>query len=161
MDKGNDAEPTGWKEARRLRAWELVQKGWKQTGVAEALGVARGAVSQWVSRARRGGAEALRRRKPPGGQSKLNGAQLARVPGLLERGPAAFGFGGEIWTRARIAQAIRQEFGVSYHPTQVGRLLKECGFSLQKPTLRASQRNEEAIRDWRDRRFPELKKGRS
>ena len=38
------------------------------------------------------------------------------------------------------------------------RLLKQCGFSRQKPALRASQRNEEAIRDWRDRRFPELKK---
>ena len=158
MDKGNDAEPTGWKEARGLRAWELVQKGWKQTGVAEALGVARGAVSQWVSRARRGGAEALRRRKPPGGQSKLNGAQLARLPGLLERGPAAFGFCGEIWTRGRVAQVIEGEFGVSYDPSQVGRILKGCGFSLQKPTLRSAQRDEPAIREWRDRRFGELKK---
>ena len=56
---------------------------------------------------------------------------------------------------------IRQKFGVSYHPSQVGRLLKECGFSLQKSALRASRRDEEAIRDWRERRFPELKKGRS
>ena len=67
MNKGDDTEPTGWKEARRLRAWGLVQKGRKQTGVAEALGVTRGAVSQWVSLARRGGVEALRLRKPPGG----------------------------------------------------------------------------------------------
>ena len=44
-----------------------MQKGWKQTDMTEALGVTRGAVSQWVSRARDGGAEALRRREPPGG----------------------------------------------------------------------------------------------
>ena len=146
-------------EARRLRAWELLQKGWKQIDVAEALGVSRGALSRWAALARQGGSQALRRRKPPGGPSKLKGDQLAQLPELLQRGPGSFGFSGEIWTRARVAQAIRQEFGVSYHPTQVGRLLKQCGSSLQKPALRASQRNEDAIRDCWDRRFPELKKG--
>jgi len=38
----------------------------------------------------------------------------------LQQGPCTFGFSGEIWTKAGIAQVIRQEFGVSYHPTQVG-----------------------------------------
>ena len=158
MNKGNDTQLNDWKEARRLRAWELVQKGWKQTDVAEALGVTRGAVSQWVSRARQGGAWDLHRRKPPGGQSKLNGAQLARLPRLLERGPSAFGFCGEIWTRGRVAQVIEVEFGVEYDPSQVGRILKGCGFSLQKPALRSTQRDEQAIREWRDRRFGDLKK---
>ncbi len=126
--------------------------------MAEALGVTRGAVSQWVSRARDGGAEALRRRKPPRGQSKLNAVQLARLPGLLERGPSALGFCGEIWTRRRVAQVIEREFGVSYDPSQVGRILKGCGFSRLKPARRTAQRDEEAIGEWRDRRFGELKK---
>ena len=50
---------------------------------------------------------------------------------------------------------------MSYHPTQVGRILKDCGWSLQKPALRAAQRDEDAIRNWRERRYPELKKGSS
>ena len=158
MKKVDVEQPRVWQEARRLRAWDLVQKGWKQTDVAEALGVTRGAVSQWVRRARKEGAGALRRRKPPGGQSKLSGVQLARLPELLLRGPAAFGFCGEIWTRQRVGRVIEQEFGVSYHPTQVGRILRGCGFSLQRPALRASQRDEDAIRQWREQRFPELKK---
>ena len=145
-------------EARRLRAWELVQKGWKQTDVAEALGVTRGAVSQWVSKARQGGAQALRRRKAPGRSSKLDPQQRDQLPELLARGPSAFGFSGEIWTRRRVAQVIEEEFGVSYDPSQVGRILKGCGWSLQKPVLRAAQRDEDAIRDWREHRFPELKK---
>ena len=33
------APPADWKEARRFRAWELVQQGWKQQDVAAALGV--------------------------------------------------------------------------------------------------------------------------
>ena len=53
MNSRTDGPPTDWKEARRLRAWELVQEGWKQKDVAAALGVTGGAVSQWVSKAPR------------------------------------------------------------------------------------------------------------
>jgi transcriptional regulator with XRE-family HTH domain len=34
--------------------------GWKQKDIAEALGVTKGAVSQWLKRAREGGIDALR-----------------------------------------------------------------------------------------------------
>lgn len=47
--------PTTWKEARRLQAWSLKQKGWSQRQIAEALGVSEGAVSQWMTRARAAG----------------------------------------------------------------------------------------------------------
>ena len=44
-----------WQEERRKRAYEMVQNGWPQKKVAEALGVSEGAVSQWMKRAREGG----------------------------------------------------------------------------------------------------------
>ena len=67
MNIASDAAPTDWKEARRLRAWELVQQGWKQQDVATALGVTGGAVSQWVSKARQGSIPALRHHSHPAG----------------------------------------------------------------------------------------------
>ena len=60
------APPKDWREARRLRAWDLHQQGWKQGRIAEALGVTQGAVSQWLARARDGGMQALYSRSPPG-----------------------------------------------------------------------------------------------
>ena len=60
-----------------------------------------------------GGVAALSRRKHPGGRPKLDHGQRERLPELLARGPAAYGFAGEVWTRVRVAQVIRQEFGVS------------------------------------------------
>ena len=158
MDSVIAEQPVNWREARRLRAWELVQRGWKQADVAGALGVTPGAVSQWVRAARQEGPQALRHRKPTGSPSRLNRRQLRQLPRLLAQGPAAFGFSGEIWTRQRVAQVIKEQFGVSYHPAHVGRILKSCGFSRQKPALRAAQRDEDAIRDWREQRFPQLKK---
>lgn len=152
--------PHTWKEARRLQAWHLKQQGWSQHQIAEALGVSEGAVSQWMKRGREGGPEALRRRPPPGAPRRLSAEQLGRLPGLLHRGPTAYGFRGELWTRTRIAAIIRLEFGVSYHPRHVGRILDALHWSPQKPTRRARQRNEAAIAQWHDELWPVLKKGR-
>jgi transposase len=55
---------------------------------------------------------------------------------------------------------IRKEFGVSYHPAHVSRLLKALRQSLQKPQRRAEQRDEENIEHWKDKKWPSLKKGR-
>lgn len=148
-----------WREGRRLRAWELSQQGWRQRDIAEALGVTKGAVSQWLKRAKQEGPEALRRRKASGAPPRLTDAQRQELPRLLERGPEAHGFRGAVWTEKRIAQVIRQVFGVSYHPSHVGRILHACGWSLQKPVRRAIQRNEEAIRLWREEHWPGVKKG--
>jgi transposase len=152
--------PTNWKEARRLQAWQLKHKGWSQHQIAEALGVSEGAVSQWMARARNVGPEALRRRPPPGAPRRLSPEQLARLPELLHRGPPAYGFRGELWTRSRVAALIRLECGISYHPRHVGRLLKEIGWSPQKPARRARQRDEAAIARWREDTWPALKGGR-
>src|SRR5215217_572847 len=128
MDNSLSKEATDWREGRRLRAWELKQEGWSQQQIAQALGVSKGALSQWMKRAREGGAQ-------------------------------AHGFRGEVWTCERVAEVIRREFGVSYHPAHVSRLLKALRQSLQKPQRRANQRDEEAIEHWKEKRWPSLKKG--
>ena len=152
--------PRRWKEARRLQAWHLKQQGWPQRQIAEALGVSAGAVSQWMTRARQGGLEALRARPSPGAPRQLTPEQLTRLPTLLDSGPAAYGFRGQIWTRKRVAEVMRREFGVVYHPTHVGRLLKAIRWSPQKPMRRARQRDEAAIARWRDDTWPAIKRGR-
>ena len=152
--------PTNWKEARRLQAWHLKQKGWSQRRIAEALGVSEGAVSQWMTRARDQGPDALRHRSPPGAACRLTGEQLARLPALLQRGPTTYGFRGAVWTRSRIAVVIRLEFGVAYHPTHIGRLCKAIRWSPQKPVRRARQRDEAAISRWREDTWPAIKRGR-
>lgn len=154
--KTTTAEPQDWKEGRRLRAFDLVEQGWKPTRVAEALGVTRGAVSQWLARARAGGREALRHRPPPGKTPALSAEQRARLPGLLAQGAEAYGFIGEVWTTPRVATVIRREFGVTHHPAHVSRILGSIRWSVQKPILRATQRNEVAIATWREEQWPAL-----
>jgi transposase len=139
-----------WLEERRRQAWELKAKGWPQNKIAEALGVTEGTVSLWLKRGRRGGVEALRARKRGGSRPALGPEQRSRLLELLERGAEAFGFEGEIWTLPRIAELIRREFGIHYHPAHVSKILRRCGWSPQKPTIRAVERDEAAITAWKD-----------
>jgi transposase len=159
MEKTLSSQASDWREGRRLRALELQERGWKQTQIADALGVTEGAVSQWMKRAREEGVEGLRHKPPPGATPRLSEEERAELPELLARGAQAHGFRGEVWTCERVAKVIRKEFGVSYHPAHVSRLLRKLRLSLQKPMRRANQRDEEAVERWKQERWPSLKKG--
>ena len=152
------ANPADWREYRRMRVWEMHQQGYKQQAIAAALGLSQGGVSYIIRRAQEGGVEALQRKKAPGAKPRLNDEQKEALLAKLEQGAEAFGFEGDVWTTKRIAQMIREEFGVSYHHDYIGPLLRNLGWSFQKPVVRATQRDEEAIAAWREERWPELKK---
>jgi len=149
-----------WREGRRRRAWELKQQGWKQQDIAAALGVTAGAVSQWLKRAREQGVDALRRHPAPGRQPRLTAEQITQLPRLVERGPEAYGFRGQVWTCKRVAEVIRRRFGVTYHPAHVSRLLHAVRHSVQRPVERAAQRDAVAIAAWWRDRWPALQKKR-
>jgi transposase len=148
--------PRDWREGRRLRALALHEQGWQGRAIAAALGVTAGAVSQWLKRSREAGPEALRSRPPPGPTPMLTEAQRTALPELLARGAEAHGFVGDVWTTKPIAAVIKRAFGVSYHPAHVSRLMRRIGWSVQKPRKRASQRDEEAVRIWREESWPAL-----
>jgi transposase len=137
---------------------QLKERGWFQRHIATALGVTEDAVSRWLVRARNGGPEALRSRPSPGRPPKLSAAQKRLIPEFLWHGAEAYGFRGEVWTCGRIAQVIAEEFGARYHKDHVGRLLRELHWTPQVPIRRAIQRDEDAIRRWRDDVWPELRR---
>jgi transposase len=157
MRKTDEGRGDG-KEWRRRRAWELWKLGWGQKKIAEALGVTEGAVSQWMKVGREQGEEGLRGKIAAGQQVRLTKEQLEQLPRLLEQGAEAHGFAGEVWTTERVAVLINKQYGVSYHPAHMSRLLKAIKYSVQQPIERATQRDEQAIAVWKEERWPELKK---
>jgi len=150
-------DPTDLQEWRRMRAWHLKQLGWKQRQIVVALGVREGTVSRWSDRARRDGPTALLSHPAHGRPAKLRPDQLRLVPDFLSHGAEAYGFRGEVWTCARVAKVIEEEFGVSSHKSHVSRLLKELGWTPQMPIARAIQRDEQEIEQWRVEVWPRLK----
>jgi transposase len=156
--KRTDAQTGDWKEWRRRRAWKLYQQGWKQNAIAAALGVSKGAVSQWIKVGKTAGEEGLRGRVAKGPRPRLSEKQITQLPTLLDQGAEVHGFRGEVWSTTRVAALIKKQFGVSYHPAHMSRMLKHIHYSVQQPIKRASQRDEQAIACWKAEQWPALKK---
>ena len=57
----------------------------------------------------------------------------------------ANGYATELWTLQRIVEVIEREFGVTYCKSTAWLVLKSFGFSCQRPTGLALQRDEKAI----------------
>ena len=66
----------------------------------------------------------------------------------LRHGPKASGFPTDIWTLPRITEVIATLTGVSYNPGHVWRIMGQLGWSPQRPTRRAIERNDEAATRW-------------
>ena len=143
---------------RRHRAWELHEQGWSQKAIGAALGVTSGAVSQWMKMGRDGGASGLDAKPRLGAKSKLTPEQKQDVVALLQQGAEAHGYAGDLWTLKRVADLIKRHFGVQYHPSTMSDLLRELEWTSQQPITRATQRNEEAIAQWHEQTWPQLKK---
>ena len=140
-----------------MRAMSLKHEGWSQRTIAEALGVSRPAVSQWLAAAERGGPNALRSHFTSWPRLSTDGGAEADDTEILWHGPehtASRVRSGP----ARIAQVIEEEFGVRYHKDHVSRLLKQLQWTAQMPIRRAIHRDEPAIKRWRAEVWPELRK---
>src|SRR3954470_16379795 len=151
-----DFIPGDWREWRRLRALQLERQGWRQRAIAEALGVREETVCRWLARAVSHGPQSLRAHPAPGRPPRLSSRQKGLIPEFLWHGAEAYGFSGEVWTCARVASVIQEELGVLYHKHHVAKLLKELSWTPKIPTPRAIQRDEPAIRRWRDETWPRL-----
>jgi transposase len=127
-------------------------------GIARALEVSRQSVTRWYRQWRSGGIAALKGAGRAGRMPRLNAEQLRQVDWALRQGARTQGFGTDLWTLPRVAQVIERVSGVHYHPGHVWRVLRQMGWTLQRPARKARERNEEAIRQWIAERWPAVKK---
>ena len=145
-------------ERRRMQAARLLEKGYRQSEVARRVGVHRQSVSQWATELAEKGRVGLKRAGRAGRKPRLSADDLRKLELGLKRGPETLGYETGLWTTKRVAHLIRQECGIAYHPSQAWRILRQLGWSCQRPTGRALERNEEKIQQWKQKRWPELKK---
>jgi transposase len=143
---------------KRLTAGRMLLAGKGCAEVALAVGVARQTVYTWKRLLDEGGIDALREVPERGRPARLDEQQLAAVRATLLQSPTEQGFGTELWTLKRVGAVIERMHGVRFSQTQVWRILGSLGFSPQKPEKRAIERDEDAVRSWKRRTWPALKK---
>lgn len=145
-------------EARRRRAAEHFQERKPLREIASQFGVSLTSVKRWKRTWKAEGVEGLAAKPHPGPEPKLSEKQRGSLTKVLLQGPVAAGYRTDLWTCARVSEVVRKQFGVSYHPAHMGRVLHDLGFSPQKPRRVAREQDPEAVERWRTEDWPRIKK---
>lgn len=146
-------------EHMRLLAVERVLAGEKPSAVAQTFGIYRTSIYKWLRAHKKRGREALKGTTAQGPTPKLNEGQKKQVKRwIVGKDPRQYGFDYGLWTRSIIAEMIRERFKVSLTLPSVGRLLTSLEITPQKPLRRAYERDEKEIRQWKEQKYPELRK---
>jgi transposase len=145
-------------EHRRREAITLLRQHVHPAEVARRVGVSRQSVSRWQATLRTHGLRGLRRAPRAGRPPALTPADLKQVERALKAGPEIQGYATGLWTLARVGKLIEKQCGVRYSKPWVWHLLRRLGWSCQRPTGQARERDEAAIRRWKRVEWPRLKK---
>jgi transposase len=148
-------------ETIRMDAVARMKAGEDISSVMASYRMASTTYYKWMARTEEGGGtvRSLRRRKAPGTPCRLTLHQKSRIRRfIVGKDPRQCGFDFGLWTRAIVRDLIRQRWGISYSVEAVGKLLRELELTPQRPLTRAWQRDPRAVKDWKSRRFPALKR---
>ncbi len=146
-------------EQRRKQAARLFATGKLMlAAISRQLNVSRQSVTRWYRQWKRAGSAGLKGAGRAGRKPRLDRKQLRHVDVALRKGARAHGFNTDLWTLPRVATLIERVTGVHYHPGHVWKLLGEMHWTLQRPAKQARERNQEAVKYWVEKRWPEVKK---
>ena len=147
------------REWKRSQGFEMIRKGMKRSVISEKLCVNRKTVYNWSVKLEKTGD--WHDIKQKGAQSKLNGEQKKRLKEILDSRPRKYGYSTDLWTLKRIADVILKEFGISYNTTHVWSVLRNLGYSAQIPLATAMEKNDNYVKEWLEKEYPEyMKEGR-
>ena len=155
--------PLGSPEAlqrRREHAVTLLQEGYTLAVVARKVRVDIRSVERWKKAFRIDGVAGIHALSVPGRPSRLDAKERGRLTQVLLAGAQAAGFPTDLWTCQRVTDVIRREFGVGYHLCHVSRILHSLGWSPQRPSRRAVERDESEIKRWLKEDWSRIKKKR-
>lgn len=145
-------------EVRRFKAAKLFDRGLSPSAVARRLRVHRQSACRWRAAWRKQGTKALRKAARAGRKPRLTPEQVAGLCQAVRQSPSQHGFATDVWTTVRVAELIRRQTGVRYHPDHVWRLLFRWGVRCLRPVVRAQEQNADAVRQWKRYKWPAIKK---
>ena len=140
--------------AARMQAIAGALEGLTRAEAARLAGMERQALCDAVGRYNAEGLAGLHNRRSPGRRSRLDEAQLAALRQLVLDGPDVEATGLSAWTLPELCREVERRWGVTYHPSHMGKLMRRLGLSRQKarpshPQADAAAREAFAKGGWR------------
>lgn len=154
-----EAERDGaYRVATRIHAILLNARGYTSGRIAELLNAPRSKVTDWLVNYESYGLDGVLEGQRSGRPPRLEGRQRTALADIIDSGPVAYGLDTGVWTSPMIARVITEEFGVTYHPGHVRKLLTQLGFSVQRPKRVLARADRTAQDRWHRYTYPSLKK---
>jgi transposase len=123
---GRAADP---RQVRRILAIAMVLDGHPRLLAAQAGGMDRQTLRDWVHRYNAEGLAGLADRPRPGPKPRLTDAQRAQIAKWVQDGPDLAQDGVVRWRCADLRDRIARKFAVTLHERSVGKLLRKLDFS--------------------------------
>lgn len=146
------------REKIRLKAAKLFKKGKSQADIARKFKATPAAVSYWHEEWVKNGIKGLMSKGHPGFESKLTEEKKSLFKQAVLKGPEEYGFKTNLWTLERLAVVMKKTTGVKFGHNHTWEIVRSLSFTCQKPELKAKERDEKAIAEWKEKRLPSLKK---
>jgi transposase len=152
------------KDAREFRNALIILKsaaGWSKRDIAEDLGCSEATVQNIRRWYREEGIAGLRRESPPGRTSRADAKYREVLQKVVRTSPLDLGYGFSVWSASRLGAHLEKVTGISFSVWQVRRIMKEEGFSIQRPKHTMRGKRDEAAFEQSREELAGLKKSRS
>ena len=152
-------------EEIRIRSVKMVVKSWmRNKEVCEIMEVWVQMLSVWLGKYREWGWKALKSKKNPWGRPRVQEKNLTwpekrQLEKFLLQTPRdikQLQLDVSLWNAKIVGELIEKIFFKSLKEGQVRKVLKELGFSHQKPIFRAYQQNLEKVEEWKTTLRPQI-----
>lgn len=135
---------------------------WKKTNnmleVARTFGVSYPAIRKWVKKYQESGTKGLEvdERGRPEGKELTQKQEEKIIWKITNKHPEQLKLSFGLWTRENVGEFINKEYGIKRSARQIGRYLKEWGFTPQKPIYKAYEQNSADVKKWLRVQYPAI-----
>jgi transposase len=143
-------------ETKRCLAIAAISEGQESDDVAKILQVSKESIRQWLLGFLTKGLSSLIAKPVSGRPPKLTEAQRIELSEMIRQGPEAAGFPGACWRTPLIQYLIQKKFNVTYSVKYLSEFLAHMGFSYQKATFVAANRDERKRQEWIEKQWPKI-----
>lgn len=141
----------------RMQGVKMVRAGIAATTVAQFFGVSVRAVFKWVAAFSDGGQNALLAKDGAGRPPKLKPEQMQWLAKTVcDHTPDQLKFEFGLWTLKLIGQLIERQFQMKLSLPTLSKIMRQLGFTAQRPLYRATQQDATLVQRWRTEDYPKL-----
>jgi len=149
------------RKALKRVAINLFNKCENRTAVARELGISRVTINQWVASYLHTGKllKEKKRGRPLGvGRTLALEQETAIQKKIIDKTPDQYKLPFALWTNDAVKCLIESEYSIKMSQRSVCTYLNRWGFSPQRPVKLAYEQQPQAVKQWLDTTYPEIKK---